>query len=206
MRSFICLLIGYLIGSISPSALVSGIRHTDLRENGTGNLGATNTMIVMGKKLGFLVMLLDIFKSYLAARIAARLFAGFSLAGFLAALGAVTGHIYSVYLNFHGGKGVAALVGMMIFYKPSFFFILAGLAIVLMLVTNLGVVGPTSAAALFPLFVYLDSGDLSIAAVCAAAGLLVILAHRNNIRKIRAGDEILVRSFIRKVLLSRVHN
>ena len=205
MCSLISLLIGYFIGSLSPASILGSFKKTDLRQNGTGNLGATNTILVMGKKLGFLVMFLDIFKSYLAARLAAKLFADYILAGFLAGLGAVLGHIYSVYLRFHGGKGVAAFVGLIIFYKPSFFFLLAGIAIALMLITNIGVVGPASAAVLFPLFVYIDSGVPSIALICAAAGALILLSHRENIRKLQAGDEILVRSFLQKVLFSRLH-
>lgn len=205
MRALISLLIGYFIGSLSPASILGSFTKTDLRKNGTGNLGATNTILVMGKKLGFLVMFLDIFKSYLAAKLASRLFTEFALAGFLAGFGAVLGHIYSVYLHFHGGKGVAAFVGLILFYKPSYFFILAGIAILLMLITNIGVVGPDSAAVLFPVLVYMDSGDPAIALICAAAGLLILLSHRENIRKLQAGDEILVRSFLQKVLFSRLH-
>ena len=200
MQSLTCLLIGYLLGSVSPAAILSKCKGTDLRQQGTGNLGATNTILVMGKRLGLLVMALDIFKSYLAARIAQKLFAKFLLAGMLASLGAVIGHIYSVFLHFRGGKGVAALGGMMLFYKPSCFFIFIGIAIILMLITNLGVVGPVSAAILFPIFVYLDSGSLSVAGVAAAAGLLIILSHRNNIRRIRNGEEILVNSFLHRMV------
>lgn len=205
MKSLVCLLIGYIIGSVSPSAILSRLTGTDLRKEGTGNLGATNTILVMGKKLGFLVMAFDIFKSYLAARIAQRIFVNFALAGLLAALGAIFGHIYSVFLSFHGGKGVAALGGMMLFYRPSFFFLLIAVAIVLMLVTNLGVVGPVSAAILFPLLVLYDSGSFAMAGICAAGGLLILLSHRSNVRKILSGEEIRVNSFLHKVLLSNFH-
>lgn len=206
MRSLVCLVIGYLFGSFSPAALLGSFKKKDLRHSGTGNLGATNAILVMGKKLGLFIMLLDIFKSFLAAKIAAALFSDLTLAGLLAAFGAVFGHIHSVFLHFQGGKGVAALVGMILYYKPIFFFILAGFAIFLMLVTNLGVVGPTSAALLFPVLVYFDSGDLSMALVCAAAGFLILLSHMENIRKIRSGEEILVGAFLKKVLFSRVHS
>ena len=179
--------------------MLGRFKKTDLRQNGTGNLGATNTSLVMGKKLGLAVMLLDILKSFLAAKIAAGLFEDYSLAGLLGALGAVVGHIYSLFLHFHGGKGVAAIVGMILYYRPVFFPILAGFAILLMLVTNLGVVGPTSAAVLFPVLVYWDSRDAGMTLVCSAAGLLILLSHRNNIRKLKSGDEILVRTFLQKV-------
>ena len=202
MKPLICLLIGYIFGSVSPAALLAQAKGADLRHSGTGNLGATNSILVLGKKLGLLVMLLDIFKSYLAARIARKLFTKFVLAGLLAALGAIIGHIYSIFLNFHGGKGVAALGGMMLFYKPAFFWLLIAVAIVLMLVTNLGVVGPVSAALLFPVLVYFDSGSLSMTAVAAAAGALILLSHRENIRKIRSGKEILVDSYLHRVVLS----
>ena len=205
MKSIICLLIGYVLGSVSPAALLARAKGTDLRKEGTGNLGATNSILVLGKKLGMLVMVLDIFKSYLAARIAQRLFARFVLAGLLASLGAIIGHIYSMFLHFHGGKGVAALGGMMLFYKPAFFWLLIVVAIVLMLITNLGVVGPVSAALLFPVLVYIDSGSFSMSAVAAAAGCLIVLSHRKNIQKIRNCQEILVNSFLHRVVLSNFH-
>ena len=137
------------------------------------------------------------------ARIAQRLFANFLLAGLLASLGAVIGHIYSMFLHFHGGKGVAALGGMMLFYDPRFFWLLIAVAIILMLVTNLGVAGPASAAILFPILVYIDSGSLPMAAVCGCAGLLILLSHLENIRKIRSGKEILVNSFLDRVVMPR---
>ena len=199
MRSCICLLIGYFLGSLNPASLLGRAKHMDLRQTGTGNLGATNTIIVMGKKLGLLVMLLDIFKSFLAAKIASWLFGDYALAGYLAALGAVIGHIFSCFHHFHGGKGVAAFVGMILYYKPSFFFILAGLAILLMLITNLGVVGPTSAAVLFPLFVYRDSGSLPVTLVCCCVTVLILYSHLINIKKIKSGEEIEVKSFLHKV-------
>lgn len=206
MKILVSLLIGYMMGSVSPAAIISHLKGTNLRQEGTGNLGATNTMIVMGKKLGMIVMLFDICKAYFAAKIAQKIFADFVLAGLFAALGTVIGHIYSVFLGFHGGKGVAALGGMMLYYKPSFFFLLIFLAIALMLLTNLGVVGPVSAAVLFPILVFFDSGSIPMTALCAAAGLLIILSHRENIRKIRRGQEILVNSFLQRVLLSNFHS
>ena len=199
MKSIICLLIGYVLGSVSPAALLARAKGTDLRKEGTGNLGATNSILVLGKKLGMLVMVLDIFKSYLAARIAQRLFARFVLAGLLASLGAIIGHIYSMFLHFHGGKGVAALGGMMLFYKPAFFWLLIVVAIVLMLITNLGVVGPTSAAVLFPALVYWDSGNLRVTLVCCCVTVLILYSHLINIRKIKAGEEIDVHGFLQKV-------
>lgn len=204
MKPLICLLIGYFLGSVSPAALVSSARGTDLRHSGTGNLGATNTIIVMGKKLGLLVMMLDIFKSYLAARIAQKIFAKYILAGLLAALGAMIGHTYSMFLHFHGGKGVAAFGGMMLFYKPAFFWLAVVIAVVLMLVTNLGVAGPVSAAILFPVMVYADCGSLSMTAVAAAGGLLILINHLDNMRKIKNGQEILVNSFLDRVGLSKI--
>ena len=203
MKSLICLLIGYVLGSISPAALLSRARGKDLRHCGTGNLGATNTIIVMGKKLGLLVMMLDIFKSYLAAKIAQKLFAKYILSGLLASLGAMIGHTYSMFLHFHGGKGVAAFGGMMLFYKPAFFWLVVIIAIILMLATNLGVAGPVSAAVIFPVLVYVDSGSLSMTAVAAAAGILILINHLENMRKIKNGQEILVNSFLDRVGLSK---
>ena len=200
MDIFCSILIGYLLGSVSPAALLSIAKGRNLHEEGTGNLGATNTMLVLGKNWGIFVMVFDVCKSWLAARIARALFPHLAIAALLGSLGAVIGHIFSLFLRFHGGKGVAAFGGMILAYDPGLFLPLLLIAIVLMTAFNYGVAGPISAGILFPILVYIESGSVSAFLAAAAAGFLMIQAHRVNFRRIRSRDEQPFRPFVAEKL------
>ena len=201
MHALASLLIGYLLGSVSPAALLSILSHHNLHEEGTGNLGATNTMLVLGKNCGVFVMVFDILKSFFAAKLARLLFPQLAIAAMLAGFGAVLGHIHSIFLRFHGGKGVAALAGLIIAYDPGVFVILFGVAFLLMMAFNYGVAGPVSAGLLFPVFVWSGSRNPTMALLAAGAGLLVICAHRINFTRIRTQQEQMFRPFV----LARIH-
>ena len=121
MKYFICILLAYLIGSLSPSALLAKIKHKNLKKEGTGNLGATNTTLVFGKMFGFLVMVLDIFKGFLAVKITAWIVPEVEWLAILAGFCAVIGHCFPFYLKFKGGKGLAAFGGVILAYNPLFF-------------------------------------------------------------------------------------
>lgn len=190
--------IGYLLGALSPAALLSKIKQIDFRKKGTGNLGATNTMLLLGKGYGALVMLVDIGKAFLASKLAKLLFPQLAAAGLLAGAAAVVGHIFPFYMHFKGGKGLASFGGMVLAYDPRMFLGLLCAGVVLMLAVNYSVVLPMMAAAVFPVLVALHSGDLLLVLISAATGLLVIVKHWSIIGKVRRGEEIKVRDFLRK--------
>ena len=108
--------IGYFIGAINPAALIARVRGVDIRSTGSGNPGATNTGRVLGPKWGVLVGALDIAKGLLPA-LAFHLFVG-ELAGAIAGLAAVVGHVTSPYLKGRGGKGVATTLGAILGVQP----------------------------------------------------------------------------------------
>lgn len=197
MQTALTILIGYLLGTLSPSALLSKIKQLDLRTQGTKNLGASNTMLVMGKKYGALVMLFDIFKAYFAAKLAKALFPQFVLAQFLAGFSAVVGHIFPFYLGFRGGKGLAAFGGMVLACDPMAFLFLLILGVILMLLTNASVSMPLSAGALYPILSLIRSQSLAVFTVTAAAGILIIVKHWSNIGKARRGEDIRIRAFVK---------
>ena len=88
--------LGYLIGCIQPAALISKARHVNLRKEGTGNLGATNTAFVLGKKAGIFVLVFDIFKSFFSYKLARILFPHLRLAGLVSGIGVILGHCFPV--------------------------------------------------------------------------------------------------------------
>lgn len=197
------LLIGYLLGSLSPAALLSKLKHTDLKSVGTKNLGASNAMLIFGKGSGAFVMLVDILKAYLASRIAGALFPKLALAGLIAGLGAVIGHVFPFYMHFRGGKGLAAFGGMILAFDGWMFLLLLTLGIVLMVIVNYSVAMPMSAAVLFPILALVKTRSLGAFLVCAAASVLVIVKHWSNIEKGKSGRDINIREFIREKAFNR---
>lgn len=196
MDTATCIMLGYLLGSINPAALLSKLKNVNFRNQGTGNLGASNTLLLLGKGYGALVMAFDIFKAWFSAKLARTLFPQLVLAGLIASAAAVVGHVFPFYLKFHGGKGLAAFGGMVLAYNPPIFLFLLILCIVLMLIVNYSWVMPITAGFLFPILAAFHSRDLVVTLICTAASVLILVKHWSNIDKARRGDEIKIRDFI----------
>lgn len=106
----ICVVIAaYLIGSLSPSILIAKLKGVEITKEGSGNAGATNSLRVLGKKLGFCVFLLDFLKGFVVVLLAGLFFGEF--ASYCASIAVVVGHIFSIYHKFRAGKGVSTSVG-----------------------------------------------------------------------------------------------
>ena len=190
--------IGYGLVQLSPAALISKLKNKDLRENGTGNLGATNTLLVFGKAYGIAVMIFDVLKAFFAIKIAKYLFPRYLFAGLVAGCFAVIGHIFPSYLNFRGGKGVATFAGLILAYDIRLLLGLLGIAVIVMIVTDTGHYGPVSAAVLFPLWLWMKVKSLVVFGGVAAVGGLIIYKHRENFARAKEGKEIHVKEFADK--------
>lgn len=201
MEILLCLLLGYLLGALNPAALFAKLKNVNLKETGTKNLGASNATIVLGRSYGAIVMVVDILKSYLAGRIARWLFPQLAIAGYLAGLAAILGHVFPFYMHFQGGKGLAAFGGMVCFHNPWLLLFYLTVGVALMLIFNFSVFLPMFAAVTFPIIVLVQTGDVGIFLICLAAGILVAWRHWENIGKIRRGEEKPVREvFATKVI------
>lgn len=198
MKTLLCMVIGYLIGSFNPALIISKIKKKDIRETGTGNLGATNTMIHFGKGLGTFVMLFDFFKAVLAVYIAKALNPASVLAGLLAGVSAVLGHMFPFYLKGRGGKGLASFGGLVLAVDPPVFLFLLVLGLALMLIVNYSYVMPFSAGSLFPVLYGLRMHSFTVFAVSAIIGALVIFRHYENLGKAKRGEDFKVRDFLKK--------
>lgn len=203
MKTILSLLMGYLIGAISPAALLGKIKHVNLKETGTKNLGASNAMQVLGRGYGVIVMVIDIAKAYFAAKAAKLLFPKMAVAGFVAAFGAIVGHIYPFYMHFKGGKGLAALGGMVCFYNPWLLVFYLTVGVALMILANRTVFLPVFAAITFPLIVLWQTGDFGMFAVAVAAAVLIIFAHRENFGRVERGEEVPLRELIKTKVLKK---
>lgn len=191
----------YIIGSI-PTAVWFGkaVFNTDVREHGSGNPGATNTFRVLGKRAGIIVMLGDISKGLLATSLAILLFnmghieeSNVVTTKLIFGIVAVTGHIFSLFINFKGGKGVATLLGMMI----AIHYEVALLCIVVFLITLLiskyvslaSIIGALSFPSMLLFIPRFKSGEPLLVIFGFFLFIVIVWTHHKNIRRIIEGEE-----------------
>ncbi len=195
----------YLIGSIAFGPLIARVHGVDLRSRGSGNIGATNVARVIGKKWGYLCFVLDVAKGLVPVLLAGWWLDGlaggaisaYRQAAWLAvAFGTIIGHVFSLYLKFRGGKGVATSLGVLLGLYP--YFTWAGMAtlgvwVVVVLIWRYVSLASMVAAAAFPmLFVGFNwpvGGLWPLLAFAAAMAALVVARHRSNISRLLAGTE-----------------
>ena len=200
MNAILSLGIGYCIGCISPAAFVAKKKNVDLKSEGTKNLGATNTALVLGRYAGYFVLLVDMLKSVLSYKLARLLFPHLRYAGLIAGIGVMLGHCFPVTMGFEGGKGLASFGGLVLAHDPAMFGILLTLGILMAFALNYGVYLAVTAAALFPVACWLMHGDPAEAAVCGLAGLFIICMHLHNLRRAITGeDPIHTRDGLKKI-------
>lgn len=185
---FVAISIGYLAGSI-PFALLAGrhLRGIDIRRAGSGNIGAANILRTSGLRIALLVMVLDAAKGAAAVIWAGRL-AG-AEAGAAAGLAAVVGHIYPVWLRFRGGKGVATAAGVFSVLTPGAFATAAAVFLATVWLTRYVSLGSVLASALLPPIAYGLGAPRTFVLTAAAAAALILLRHRSNLARVRAGTE-----------------
>ncbi len=191
------LLLGYALGCISPSYILSFVKKKDMRKENTGNLGATNTMLTFGKGWGIFVMIFDICKAMAAVILCGLLFPTARYAKLFGGIASAAGHIFPFYLKFKGGKGLATFGGLVLAYSPLTFLVLFLIGGSLVLISNYSVALPFSASVLFPLCVAFIERAWQPVLATALFGLVVILKHWSNFMKIRRGESEKARTFIR---------
>jgi acyl phosphate:glycerol-3-phosphate acyltransferase len=186
--------IAYLLGSIPFGFLIVKVRGSDIRETGSGNIGAANVARNAGAFAGILTLLLDAAKGYLAVWIAVRWTHGDTRWVMSAALFAVIGHMFPIWLRFKGGKGVAT--GLGVFLPISAEAVLAGVVLWLVVVAfwRYSSLGSILAAVALPIFMYLlyAPGHAPPPAVTVGTiliSILVLVAHRSNLQRLIDGTE-----------------
>jgi len=186
MDSFAALALGYLLGSV-PFGLIltKAFNAGDLRSIGSGNIGATNVLRTGNKGLAAATLLLDLGKGLLAVWLAGRWFP--EVAG-MAALGAVLGHCFPVWLQFKGGKGVATMMGVSVGLAWQLGLAYAAIWVVMLAVTRISSLSGMTAAAAVPLVAW-AIGRPELVPVLGAITLIVVFLHRANIARLRAGSE-----------------
>lgn len=193
--------VAYVLGSI-PTAIWYGksVYDIDVREHGSGNPGATNTFRVLGKRAGIIVMLADIFKGMLATSIAVILLK-FNLleeqylviAKLILGVVAVTGHIFPLFLNFKGGKGVATLLGMMIAIHYEVALLCIAVFVLTLLITKYVSLASIISALAFPSFLLFvprfKDGEPLLIIFSFFLFIVIVWTHNKNIKRIAQGEE-----------------
>ena len=198
MKEVLLIVIAYLIGSIPTAVLLSRVYFgIDIREYGSGNSGATNTFRVLGPKWGSIVMLVDILKGVAATSLYVLLpyylTDEWDRTNFMVGLGlaAVLGHIFPIWADFRGGKGVATLFGMIIAIQPLVAGCCVGVFMLVLYLTrfvSLSSILASVAFAVFILFIFNEQEPL-YRAFAIAVTLTVLLTHQKNISRLLRGNE-----------------
>jgi acyl phosphate:glycerol-3-phosphate acyltransferase len=192
MSIFLTAVCSYLLGSIPFGfILVRVFRGQDVRETGSGNIGATN-VARSSPVLGILTLLLDALKGTAAVALTRAFFPGRSLLAGMAAVFAIVGHVFPVWLKFRGGKGVATGLGSFVLLAPKSLLAAAGVFIAIVLLFRRVSLGSIVAVGLFPLIACLLHdyyGEPQMLALMAAASILIVARHHQNIRRLLAGTE-----------------
>jgi glycerol-3-phosphate acyltransferase PlsY len=182
----LALALGYLLGSIPFGLVLTRLAGKgDVRDIGSGNIGATNVLRTGSKLLAALTLILDCLKATAAILIAGRLWHGTEN---FAAAGALVGHLYPVWLKFKGGKGVATLLGILIPLLPVGAAIYAAVWIGLLLLVRISSVAGMVAALSAPVSAAILGEQLLLPMLLAFA-LLVVWKHKANIARLKAGTE-----------------
>lgn len=182
------ILLGYAVGSVPFAFLLARRAGIDVRVAGSGNVGAANVLRTSGASLGVTVMALDITKG------AATVLAAYAAAGTvttMAAAGAaaVVGHIYPIWLRFHGGKGVAVAAGVFAVLAPVATIAATAVFLSTVLVTRVISLGSVAATVTLPSVAWLAGAPTSVVIAAVGIATLILFRHRANLRRIVSGTE-----------------
>ncbi len=206
----VVILLSYLVGSF-PTALLIGkyFGGIDLRKHGSGNMGSTNAFRVMGWKLGLLVQAIDITKGLIATLLISKLFYGslpfenrtpfqdITIVQIIAGISAVIGHVWTIFANFKGGKGINTAAGVLVSLAPIDATISIGVFVIVLVSSGYVSLGSITAAFAFPLVLFLRenlfnvdvSGYGTLIYFSMGVAVFLIYNHRANIKRLMYGEE-----------------
>jgi acyl phosphate:glycerol-3-phosphate acyltransferase len=188
MDFLIAVAAAYLVGSIPFAFLLSRRSGIDLREVGSGNVGAANVLRSRGVRAAVVAVVLDAAKGSLAVLVAQPL-AGGAATPVAAGLASIVGHIYPVWLRFRGGKGVATAAGVFAVLTPAGLAVAAAVFVAVVTVTRYISAGSMAAAATLAIVAATGDAPAAVAAGAGAAAVIILHRHRANLARLVAGTE-----------------
>lgn len=187
--------LGYVIGSISFALIIGKkVGGVDVREVGSGNLGGTNVLRVLGAKWGITVMILDILKGVFAAFVGYTI-SGSMYGGLLAGIFSILGHLYPLFAGFKGGKGVATGAGVFMYLIPYYMIIVMSVFFLVLIIFRYVSLGSIVSAASGIIMLMLPEGMFFLDTIWPVRvlgigiGIYIILKHKNNIIRLKNGEE-----------------
>lgn len=183
-------IISYLIGSVSAAIITCKIMGLpDPRSSGSNNPGATNVLRIGGKKAAFLTLMGDLLKGLIPVLIVKLIFPEEPILIALSALAAFLGHLFPIFFEFKGGKGVATALGCIIALSPLVALCAFGTWLVIFSTTRISSLSALTAAIVAPIFLWLFDASLSVVMAVIIMDILLIIRHQANIQRILRGEE-----------------
>ena len=197
MGYILSVVMGYLLGCSNLAYYISRAAKKDIRQSGSGNLGASNATILLGWKAGVAVAVHDAGKALLAVILANVFFYNLEHVGAVAGVAAVLGHIFPFYLKFKGGKGTASFIGMTLALNWKLALAVLAVMVLATILTDYLVIGTFSAIAAVPAYMGVFVQNLQLMAIICIASCAIFWKHRENIGRMIRKEEIGLRSTLR---------
>jgi glycerol-3-phosphate acyltransferase PlsY len=180
----------FFLGAVPTAYLfVKALKKTDIRGQGSGNVGATNAARILGKPLGVLIFTLDFLKGYLPVFFATRFFLLGTPEGLWIGLAAILGHIFSPFLGFRGGKGVATGAGVLMASYPTLFFLGAGVWGAVFFLTRVVSISSLLSISSITIITFFMRLPIQLCIFFVLMTLLIFWAHRSNLQRLIRGEE-----------------
>ena len=184
---------GYLIGCLNTAAIIARCKGFDIRSKGSGNAGASNALVTMGKGAAVCSALTDIFKAFLPVWLLLHVISlpeGCAYLPLVTGIAVICGHMFPFWMQFRGGKGFASLLGLTLALDWRFFLIELGIVVVILLTLRYIALATIACAALFPVWRICMTGDIPELLMLILLAVLMICKHIRNLRRIADGTEI----------------
>ncbi|MBR2010319.1 MAG: glycerol-3-phosphate acyltransferase [Clostridia bacterium] len=200
-KIIVTLLASYLVGSINPSYIIGRLKGIDIRRQGSGNAGASNATVVLGKWIGIFSGVFDILKATGVMLLFPLIFKDVPYLAECAGVACIVGHIFPVFMNFKGGKGLACFGGLVLAIDPRLFGLILATEILLLLLVDYICIVPITAVIIIPIvygvfgadgldWLWRAAGGWWGAAIIGIASVVMLLRHLQNIKRIIKGKEM----------------
>lgn len=200
-KIIVTLLASYLVGSINPSYIIGRLKGIDIRRQGSGNAGASNATVVLGKWVGIFSGVFDILKATGVMLLFPLIFKDVPYLAECAGVACIVGHIFPVFMNFKGGKGLACFGGLVLAIDPRLFGLILAAEILLLLLVDYICIVPITAVIIIPIvygvfgadrldWLWRAAGGWWGAAIIGIASVVMLLRHLQNIKRIIKGKEM----------------
>jgi glycerol-3-phosphate acyltransferase PlsY len=189
MQQIAIVVFSYFLGSVSFGYIIAQLSGKDLRKVGSGNIGATNVMRVVGKTAGIITLVLDAAKGYVAVFLGEQFSGPDSSLPLICGFAALLGHCFPVLLKFKGGKGAATGLGVFLRLAPVYIIFALGAFLIVVAITRFVSAGSMAAAATMPVALWIGGAPPVTTLLAAAIAALIIGKHHENIARLVRGEE-----------------